>query len=97
MIGTAHGARHHQPAGPRRHPAVVEEAIAITRAERAGSDLLPLYEDRPICDGQHYSEARRACTPAERAAAWRTPSVIVESARPDRGRHLLDGAECRSR
>src|SRR5215203_4412251 len=47
--------------------AVVDEAIALARASEP-SELLPLYEDPTICDGQHYSEAAAACTPAERAA-----------------------------
>src|SRR3954451_3096392 len=47
--------------------AAVDEAIALARASEP-SDLLPLYEDPTICDGQHYSAPAAACSPAERAA-----------------------------
>ncbi|HYP04839.1 MAG TPA: TldD/PmbA family protein [Bryobacteraceae bacterium] len=57
--------------------ATVDEAIALARASEA-SDLLPLYEDPTICDGQHFSEAAAECTPAERAAAVGEAIRIVE-------------------
>ena len=58
--------------------AVVEEAIALARASEP-SDLLALYEDPTICDGQHYSEAAASCTSAQRAAGVAEAIHIVEA------------------
>jgi PmbA protein len=58
--------------------AVVDEAIALTRASEP-SDLLALYEDPTICDGQHYSQPAAECTPAQRAAGVADAIGVVES------------------
>ncbi|HYI96561.1 MAG TPA: TldD/PmbA family protein [Bryobacteraceae bacterium] len=58
--------------------AVVDEAIALTRASEP-ADLLPLYEDPTISDGQHYSEAAASCTPSQRAAQVAEAIRIVET------------------
>jgi predicted Zn-dependent protease len=58
--------------------AAVDEAIALARATEP-ADLLPLYEDPTICDGEHYSEAAAVCTPAQRAAGVAEAIRIVEA------------------
>jgi PmbA protein len=58
--------------------AVVDEAIALARASEP-ADLLALYEDPTICDGQHYSEAAAVCTPAQRASGVAEAIRIVEA------------------
>lgn len=55
----------------------VDEAIALARASEP-SELLPLYEDPGIYDGQHFSEAAAACTPSQRAAGVAEAIRIVE-------------------
>ncbi len=57
--------------------AVVDEAIALTRASEP-AELLPLYEDPTICDGQHYSEKAADCSPAQRASQVAEAIRIVE-------------------
>lgn len=57
--------------------ATVEEALALTRASEP-FELLPLYEDPTICDGQHYSEAAAYCTPSQRAAGVAEAIKVVE-------------------
>lgn len=57
---------------------VVDEAIALARASEP-MEMLALYEDPTICDGQHYSEAAAECTPAQRAAGVAEAIRIVES------------------
>jgi PmbA protein len=59
----------------------VDDAIALTRASEPSDLVQPLYEDPTICDGQHYTEAASACTPAERAAGVAEAIRIVEAAR----------------
>ena len=58
--------------------AVVDEAIALTRASEP-AELLPLYEDPTICDGQHYSEKAADCSPAQRASQVAEAIRIVEA------------------
>jgi PmbA protein len=56
----------------------VDEAIALAKATEP-ADLLPMYEDPTICDGEHYSEAAAASTPEERATGVATAIRIVEA------------------
>jgi PmbA protein len=58
--------------------AAVDEAIALARASEP-SDVLPLYEDPTICDGDHYSQAGADCTPEQRASGVAEAIRIVES------------------
>ena len=57
--------------------AAVDEAIALARATEP-ADLLALYEDPTICDGEHFSESAAACTPGDRAAGVAEAIRIVE-------------------
>jgi predicted Zn-dependent protease len=56
----------------------VDEAIALARASEP-TDLLPLYEDPTICDGDHYSETAASCTPDERATGVAEAIRLVEA------------------
>ena len=58
--------------------AAVDEAIALARASEP-SELLALYEDPTICDGQHYSEQAAQCSPAQRAAGVAEAIKIVKA------------------
>ncbi|MGH9631101.1 MAG: TldD/PmbA family protein, partial [Bryobacteraceae bacterium] len=60
--------------------AVVDHAIAITKASEPDPDLQPLYEDRAELNGSRFSESIARCSPAERARSVAEAIRIVEGA-----------------
>jgi PmbA protein len=59
--------------------AVVEEAVALTRASQPSPDLQPLFGDLDESVHSRFSEAAAGCTPEARAAAVAEAIHVVES------------------